>query len=66
MPCDMTRETQSSKAQSEIDANLRRAYDEVTNQDIPERFRDLLSKLRADEGDLGKTSATSKSGEREG
>ncbi|MEM1374338.1 MAG: NepR family anti-sigma factor [Pseudomonadota bacterium] len=46
----MSDEQNSSKAQADIDANLRRAYDEVISQEVPQRFRVLLEKLRAGEG----------------
>ncbi|MEL6915504.1 MAG: NepR family anti-sigma factor [Pseudomonadota bacterium] len=39
-----------SKAHAAIDENLRRAYDEVTKQDIPDRFKQLLSELRNQTG----------------
>ncbi|MEL6548944.1 MAG: NepR family anti-sigma factor [Pseudomonadota bacterium] len=40
-------EEDPSKANAEIDANLRRAYDQITQQDIPDRFKQLLADLRA-------------------
>lgn len=46
---DMTHDQNSSKAQAEIDANLRRAYDEVTQQEVPDRFKELIERLRASE-----------------
>ncbi|MEO1797585.1 MAG: NepR family anti-sigma factor [Pseudomonadota bacterium] len=49
---EMTQDQDSSRANAEIDANLRRAYDEVTQQGIPERFKELLEKLRSGEGGL--------------
>ncbi|QEW22778.1 hypothetical protein LA6_005012 [Marinibacterium anthonyi] len=30
-----------------IDANLKRAFDDVLNEDIPDRFTNLLAELRA-------------------
>ncbi|MEL7299207.1 MAG: NepR family anti-sigma factor [Pseudomonadota bacterium] len=44
---DHMTEEDPSKANAEIDANLRRAYDEITQQDIPDRFKQLLADLRA-------------------
>lgn len=32
--------------QREIDDNLKRAYDDVINQKVPDRFTDLLAQLR--------------------
>jgi len=55
---DMTQDQEPTMAHSEIDANLRRAYDKVTQQQIPERFRELLARLRA-----GETVSTSNSNE---
>jgi len=40
-----TRKKSSSKMQ--IDENLRRAYQDVLDDEIPERFRELLAQLRA-------------------
>ena len=48
---EMTQEQNPSRAQAEIDANLRRAYDEVTNQELPDRFKELIERLRAGEVD---------------
>lgn len=46
----MYRDTMSSKhkpgTSGQIDENLRRIYDETLNEDVPDRFRDLLEKLR--------------------
>lgn len=43
----MTQSDRSSRAQAEIDANLKRAYEELSKQDVPDRFKDLLAQLRA-------------------
>lgn len=45
----MTREPKTSRAEREIDANLKRAYEDVLNQEVPDRFTDLLAQLRAAE-----------------
>ncbi|RBI84729.1 regulator [Rhodosalinus halophilus] len=34
-----------------IDANLRRVYDDLVEDEVPERFRSLLEQLRRQEGD---------------
>lgn len=53
----MTRENRNSRLQQEIEANLKRAYDDVLQQDIPDRFTQLLAQLQSadskpqDEGD---------------
>ena len=43
-------ETMSGKSKSpvsrQIDENLKRIYDETLNEDVPDRFADLLNKLR--------------------
>lgn len=42
----MSRANKNSRIEQEIDDNLRRAFDEVANQELPSRFTDLLSQLR--------------------
>lgn len=34
----------------EIDKNLRRVYDATLNEDVPDRFHDLLAQLKQKEG----------------
>ncbi len=46
----------------EIDSNLKRAYDDVLNQDIPDKFTDLLSRLREAEGESRSVSADATAG----
>lgn len=46
MPDDMSYDKQKSRVREEIDANLKRAYEQVLNEDVPDRFRELLAKLR--------------------
>ena len=43
---DMTQDSDSSRLQSEIDRNLKRAYEEMLNQDLPDRFHQLIAQLR--------------------
>lgn len=53
----MTLSDKASRLQEEIDRNLRRSYDEVLKEDVPERFTRLLNELRSREaasGDEGK------------
>ncbi|CUH75629.1 hypothetical protein SAMN04488093_101344 [Tropicibacter naphthalenivorans] len=45
----MTQNAKRSRLQSEIDENLKRAFEEVVNQDVPDRFTRLLDQLRAQE-----------------
>ncbi|WP_233495482.1 NepR family anti-sigma factor [Rhodosalinus halophilus] len=40
-----------SDPDSLIDANLRRVYDDLVEDEVPERFRSLLEQLRRQEGD---------------
>lgn len=46
----MSRDNEKSNIDSLIDANLKRVYETVLNEDIPDRFADLLDKLKAGEG----------------
>lgn len=50
----MNSDRKTSKVQQEIDENLKRAYGDVTKQEVPDRFTDLLAQLRA--ADSGNTS----------
>lgn len=34
---------------AEIDANLRKAYQETLNEELPDRFKNLIEQLRAGE-----------------
>jgi DNA-binding transcriptional regulator WhiA len=47
MNVDMANESGKSKSQEQIDANLKRIYDETLQQKIPDRLTDLLAQLRA-------------------
>ncbi|WP_147127105.1 NepR family anti-sigma factor [Shimia ponticola] len=42
----MTRPEKTSRIAEEIDKNLRRAYDEVAQEELPDRFANLLQQLR--------------------
>ena len=46
----MNSDRKTSRAQQEIDENLKRAYGDVIKQEVPDRFTDLLAQLRAAEG----------------
>ncbi|MXQ06727.1 hypothetical protein GQ651_02595 [Alphaproteobacteria bacterium GH1-50] len=39
----------SKRDYQEIDENLRRVFDEVVNEGVPDRFADLLGKLKRGE-----------------
>lgn len=45
----MNSDRKATKVQQEIDDNLKRAYGDVTQQEVPDRFTDLLAQLRAAE-----------------
>ncbi|MEL6690343.1 MAG: NepR family anti-sigma factor [Pseudomonadota bacterium] len=45
----MTDDQQSDKAQADIDRSLLRAYHEVINEDLPDRFKVLLERLKQGE-----------------
>jgi hypothetical protein len=42
----MRRARQISMGQSELDANLKRAFDEMPNDHVPDKFRHLLQQLQ--------------------
>jgi hypothetical protein len=47
----MTQTKNTNRLQDEIDDNLRRAYNDVLKEDVPDRFTDLLNQLRARDSD---------------
>ena len=42
----MARDQKSEDAFKEIDENLRKAYDELVNEELPLRFKELLQRLK--------------------
>ena len=46
----MEPDEEKSKLDSLIDASLRRVYDSVASEELPDRFVDLLRQLEAGEG----------------
>jgi hypothetical protein len=38
---------------AQIDENLKRVYSTALNEDLPDRFRDLLAQLKAKDADKG-------------
>ncbi|MCB5409928.1 NepR family anti-sigma factor [Pseudogemmobacter faecipullorum] len=46
-----SRNRETVKAQ--IDENLRRAYDAVLTEEVPDRFKDLLARLQGGSADSG-------------
>ena len=45
----MNQHLPKSSVSEEIDANLKRAFDQISKEQVPDRFADLLSKLRETE-----------------
>ena len=43
----MARDKDQSSEDDVINANLKRVYDDILQQDVPDRFKDLLSQLKA-------------------
>lgn len=43
----MTEKNRADKLEQLIDANLKRAFDDVLSEDVPDRFTNLLAQLRA-------------------
>lgn len=39
-----------SRLHQQIDENLKRVYEEALSEDIPDRFKELIARLRAKEG----------------
>jgi hypothetical protein len=44
---EMQDDSGKAKVRAEIDQNLKRAYDDALQEEIPDRFKELLEKLRA-------------------
>ena len=42
----MTKDEPSDKVRQQIDANLKRVFQEQANEDLPDRLKDLLSRLQ--------------------
>jgi hypothetical protein len=45
----MSQDTEKSEVERDIDDNLRKVYREMVEQEVPDRFRDLLDQLRQSE-----------------
>ncbi len=55
----MSNDLDRERLHAEIDANLRKAYQQSLNEKLPKRFVDLIDKLRAGEApDLSETAST--------
>ncbi|WP_240758191.1 NepR family anti-sigma factor [Palleronia sediminis] len=42
----MTKDTRTSNVMRQIDENLKRVYQDAAGGDVPDRFKDLLSRLK--------------------
>ncbi|MEM8822953.1 MAG: NepR family anti-sigma factor [Pseudomonadota bacterium] len=47
----MSRANRTSSIDEEIERNLKRAYDDVAEQELPSRLTDLLAQLKAQDAD---------------
>lgn len=50
---DMPDDKEKSRLRDDIDANLKRVYDEALHQDVPDRLRELLDQLQKSGGKTG-------------
>ncbi len=46
MCADMNETEDKARLQAQIDENLKRVYQEALEQDVPDRFKDLIEQLR--------------------
>ncbi|OCX65426.1 transcriptional regulator [Thioclava sp. SK-1] len=46
----MADDKSKASIKEQINQNLKRVYDQALNEDVPDRFKDLLAQLRAKEG----------------
>lgn len=45
----MKQSTEGNKMQAQIDENLKKVFQETLDEEVPDRFRDLLERLRQKE-----------------
>lgn len=50
----MARNQKSNEIYREIDHNLRRAYEELVNEELPDRFKELVQKLKSESQPSGR------------
>ncbi len=53
----MSRADRTSRIEQEIEQNLKRAFDDVADQEVPSRLTDLLAQLRSKETDRSQQDA---------
>ena len=46
----MAEEPDKSALRTQINENLRRVYEDALNEDVPDKFKELLDKLKQKEG----------------
>lgn len=46
MRLDMAQSKDTSGLKAQIDENLKRVYQEIVEEEVPDRFKDLLEQLR--------------------
>ncbi|WP_339108919.1 NepR family anti-sigma factor [Thioclava sp. GXIMD4216] len=51
MTNEMADDKSRASIKEQINRNLKKAYEQALNEDVPDRFKDLLAQLRAKEGD---------------
>ena len=51
----MAKQQKKSSIDKQIDENLKRVFDETLNEELPDKFLDLISQLKAKEGADGGT-----------
>lgn len=51
----MSKDDPSEKTRQQIDENLRRVFQEQVDQDLPDRFKDLLAQLKKQDGSEDKS-----------
>lgn len=49
MQQDMAAEPKKTPLAKQIDENLKRVYEDLLNEQVPDRFKDLLAELKAKE-----------------
>jgi len=42
----MSQDTPKTRVKQQIDQNLKRVYEDVLNEEVPDRLKDLLAQLR--------------------
>lgn len=52
----MSEEKPKSKIKEQIDQSLKRVYEDILNEEVPDRFKQLLAQLREKDSGGGKTS----------